>query len=132
MAQHTDLNETLEAWADIVLKKWEDRIKRLGLSGSQLLQSLDQYIHREANGNPEIIDFIFNYYGKFVDMGVRRGAPLGSGKEQPREWYSKIFYQQVQRLSQILKEKYEERAALTIIENIDDNANAHDKRHHTV
>jgi hypothetical protein len=33
-------------------------------------------VQTQANGNPELIIFTFEYFGKFVDMGVGRGVKI--------------------------------------------------------
>lgn len=120
MADNTDLHITVEAWAEIVIKNWLVNIGRLGISHSgQLANSFAMAVHREANGNPNLIEFAFEYYGKFVDMGVRRGVSMDSADRKPKPWYSKEFFSQVKRLSELMKEKYEQKAALAIVENID-------------
>ncbi len=133
MAKNENLDETLEAWADIVLRLWEERIKRLKIGDTnQLLQSLNQHVYRESGGDPDRVDFTFEYYGKFVDMGVRKGVSLASGRTNPKPWYSKTFYSQVKRLGDILQEKYAQRAAIAIVENLDDNALNSEDKHHKV
>lgn len=138
-AENTDLRVTLEAWADIVLELWQEKIDRLNIGVSwQLVDSLVQHIISEAGGNISMIEFAFKYYGKFVDMGVGNGVDLGSvgdlqterrlvGKEtgnrrRPKPWYNKTLYAQTQRLVEILAEKYARKGLLAIIENVDDNA----------
>lgn len=117
---NTDLNITAEAWAEIVIKNWRARISRLGIGFTNtLVNSFAMTVQREANGNPKLIEFAFAYYGKFVDMGVRRDSPLGSSGVSPKPWYSKEFFSQVKKLGELLREKYELKAALAIVENID-------------
>lgn len=120
--ENTDLSITAQAWADIVIKNWRHRISRLGIGNTgNLVNSFAITVHREANGNANLIEFAFEYYGKFVDMGVRKSVPLGSSDVNPKPWYSKEFFSQVKRLSELLKEKYELKAALSIVENIESN-----------
>ena len=137
--ENTDLKVTLEAWADIVLELWQEKIDRLNIGVSwQLVDSLVQHIISEAGGNISMIEFAFNYYGKFVDMGVGNGVDLGSvgdlkterrlvgnetgNKRRPKPWYNKTLYSQTQRLVEILAEKYARKGLIAIIENVDDNA----------
>ncbi|MDA3906514.1 MAG: hypothetical protein PF484_10610 [Bacteroidales bacterium] len=129
IAPQQDFGITMQAWADIVIDIWEDKTEALGINDSyQLLDSFMNTVVVDANGNPEKIEFAFNYYGKFVDMGVGGNisiSDIGSAvtsKRRPKAWYSKTFFSQVKKLGEILASKYAKRAALIIIENTDDNA----------
>jgi hypothetical protein len=89
-------------------------------------------------GNPAQVSFGFLFYGRFVDMGVGRGTSLEDVKEnaisralegknafnarKPKPWYGKTFHAERIRLAEILAQKYARKAALTIVENMDDNA----------
>ena len=60
-------------------------------------------------------------------MGVGKGVTLemaGSvvSRRRPKPWYSKQFFAQVKKLSEILAAKYARKGVITIIENVDDNA----------
>jgi hypothetical protein len=115
--------ETLKAWADIVIERWELRVISLGVIDSgELLNSFHAHVVMDANGNGEKIEFVFAYYGQFLDMGVGKHAPFGSGKRNAKPWYSKIFFSQVQRLGEIIAEKTGAEAELFIIRYISDNS----------
>lgn len=138
MANNLNMNETAQAWADITLTVFEESIDRLSANYSyQLTDSLAYHIHTMANGVPDIIDFTYKWYGKFVDMGVGAGVDLenrdsmvsaGLTTRRQKRWYSKNFFYQVRQLGEILSAKYAQRAAITIITNIDDNAERHQSR----
>lgn len=126
MADNLNPSETATAWAEIVIEIWEDKMERLKVNRTlDLINSLLFHVNTAANGNVEMIQFFFNYYGKFVDMGVGKGLPAGltliNAQRMPKPWYSKVFYSQVIRLSEIMAEKFANRAAITIVNNIDDN-----------
>ena len=115
--------ETLKAWADIVIERWELRIIRLGVIDSgELLKSFHADVVMDANGNREKIEFVFAYYGQFLDMGAAKYAPFGSGKRTAKPWYSKIFFSQVQRLGEIIAEKTGVEAELYIIRYLSDDS----------
>jgi hypothetical protein len=131
--------DTIEAWANIVVQIWEDKVQQLGINDTQtLLNSFAIHVQRAAEGRVDYVMFAFQYYGRFVDMGVGKYQPFDSissnllskadswGKQtrsrQPRQWYSKVFYSQLRKLSDILAEKYAHQAALTVVMNADDNA----------
>jgi len=116
MADNANLSLTVEAWAKIVVERWENKIVRLRIHHSgNLYKSFAVHVFTQANGDPDKIEFAFNYYGKFVDMGVGR-----SGTRKKKPWYSKVFFGQVKQLGVILRSKYEYKAQLTIITNITD------------
>ena len=129
MAENTDLSLTIEAWADIVMDNWLDKIDKLKIGLSwQLEDSLRNELIGNAGGIPERVEFTFNYYGKFVDMGVGKGVTIDMVKDRsdhrrrPKKWYSATMYAEIIKLREILAKKYGRIAAITIIENIDDNA----------
>lgn len=114
--------QTYKAWADIVLDIWKDRMMKYMVRDSgELWHSLYNHVVAQAEGMVERIDFFFNYYGVYVDMGVGRGfAPGNTGdigretKRKAKPWYASAFYGQVRRLSEILAEKYGREAAQQI------------------
>ncbi len=124
--ENTNLSLTLEAWAEIVVQKWEDKIARLGISFSgDLVTSFACHVQTEAGGNAQKIQFAFEYYGKFVDMGVGKGVKIdqvSASRRRPKKWYSPTFFSQIKKLSEILQEKYAQQGALSIIENVQDNS----------
>lgn len=128
MAENTDINLTLQAWADIVIQIWLDKVEKLRMNYSyQLSDSFVNHVVSHANGNVAKIEFAFNYYGKFVDMGVGKGVTLEdvgnpNTTRKPKPWYSRTFYAEVKKLTEILAQKYARKGVLTVIENIDDNA----------
>jgi len=138
MADNTNILETVSAWANIVEQIWADKMIKLNIHDSYALG--DSLIHKisENGGMPTSIEFSFNYYGKFVDMGVGKGTKIGDvaenktsrrleGKQtgnrrRAKPWYASTMYAERMKLIEILAEKYAHRAAITICENVDDNA----------
>lgn len=135
-------NTTLTAWADIVLDIWKDRMIKhhIRMTGA-LWESLQNHVHYHAGGDQNKIDFFFNLYGLYVDMGVGRELPAGNTgsmltkqgvptRRKPKPWYSRVFYAQVKRLSEILAEKYGQEAANQIVGFMTDNQHQYikDKR----
>mgnify|MGYP000874273214 CR=1 FL=1 len=146
--QTVNLNqaETVQAWADIVVRIWEDKVQQLNITDTlTLLNSFAVHVQQAAGGRVDYVVFAYRYYGRFQDMGVGKYQPLekvGSnllakmdsmGKRtrsrEPRRWYSPTFYSQLIKLSEILAEKYAQKSALTVVLNIDDNAMKWDKQH---
>nr|WP_321357177.1 hypothetical protein [uncultured Draconibacterium sp.] len=123
MADNTNLGLTVEAWADIVIERWEQKIERLGImSTGALLRSFYHTVQTQSNGDPELIIFTFEYYGKFVDMGVGRGVTVEEvefSNRRPKAWYSKVFFSQLEKLKELLAAKYARKAQLEIITNVE-------------
>jgi len=122
MADNTNIGLTVEAWAEITIKRWEQKIVALGIGHTrELINSFTLHIISDANGNPSLIQFAFEYYGKFVDMGVGKGVKIGLGGHTNRKskpWYSKTFAAEVHSLGRILADKYAQKATLVIVEGI--------------
>jgi hypothetical protein len=117
-----DQTQTIQAWADYVIERWELEIIRLGINSTgQLLKSFTSTIITQSGGNVEKIIFAYEYYGKFVDMGVGRGVKIGNpnSSRAPKAWYNKTFFGQVKKLGEILQEKYSDAAAVSIVESIE-------------
>jgi len=125
MAKNTTLQQTVEAWADITLRQWTNKIIALKLTDTYALyDSLIHHINSSANGDVQRIEFAFNYYGKFLDMGVGRGQKIGEeGNRKPQKWFSATFFANTQKLKEIIGEKYAQDAIKAITQiNSDDNA----------
>lgn len=117
MADNRDLSLTLEAWADITIRNWLAKILQLNLIDSKVLfDSFTVHIRKNSGGDPELVEFAFLYYGKFVDMGVGRGRPLDSTLRKPHPWYNKTFGREISKLRTILAEKYAEKASFAVVE----------------
>jgi len=123
MADNTNLSLTVESWAKIVVERWENKITMLRIHHSgNLAKSFAVHVFTQANGNPDKIEFAFNYYGKFVDMGVGNGVNMdqvGGSNRKAKPWYSRTFFSQVKRLSEIISENLATRAQLTILTNVE-------------
>lgn len=128
MTENTNINETVEAWADILIEKWEMKMYALKINNTySLLESFKHEVFNNAGGDAFKITFAFNYYGKFVDMGVGNGIPLGviSENRKPKPWYSKTFFSELLKLQEILAEKYARKGTLMVVEAINGNNNTH-------
>lgn len=123
MAANTDLRLTAEAWANIVIERWERKIERLGIgSTGALIRSFTQHVRSQADGRVDLIQFTFEYYGKFVDMGVGRGVKLDmveTSNRRAKPFLSKTFFSQLEKLKDILVDKYGKKAQITIVNEIE-------------
>jgi hypothetical protein len=129
MSSNENLELTTKAWAEIVIKIWEDKIikKNIRQSG-ELLNSFVSNVYCNANGNPERILFAFNFYGIFADLGVGNGVKAdeldslrsaGLTKRKKNSWFSGTFDFQVEKLADILAEKYGIKIASSITNALD-------------
>ena len=133
--------EIADAWAKITIQLWRKNLSRMKIgqnSSGDLHRSFKYKVIAGARGNVERIEFAFNYYGKFLDMGVGKGTKLGDrpvsrgsrvladkmlgGVRKPKKWYSRTFYGEAQRLFEILQKEYGRKAQVVISENINDNS----------
>lgn len=116
----------VEEWARVVLSIWHDKIETLGIGETrELINSFTMHIQAHANGDTAKIEFAFNFYGKFVDMGVGKGVTITDAgmpytSRRPKPWYSKTFLAEVKKLASIMAAKFAEQGAITILENIND------------
>jgi len=121
----SSINQTVAEWARITVERWEEKISQLGIGDSNaLINSFTQQVITDSAGNPDLIRFTFEYYGKMVDMGVGRGVKatdIGNIEttRKAKPWYSKQFGREVYRLAEILAEAYGRRAVTIIIQNIE-------------
>ncbi len=115
--------ESMQQWADIVIERWEKRISRLKIhSTGALAKSFTSAVETDAQGNPQKVLFTFNYYGRFVDMGVGRGVPIAKvpeSKRTPKPWYNRTFFIEVHKLAEIFADRYGRTAAnaIKVLEN---------------
>jgi hypothetical protein len=124
----TNKEETLSAWADIVIKIWQAKITELKVfETGELYRSLLSTLTVGAGNDVEKIEFSFNLYGKFVDMGVGREIERGNTGDlgftpvrREKPWFSKVLYWQVMRLREILMDKYGRDAVNTVVFSINE------------
>jgi len=105
--------DILIKWADRVLSIWHQKIDALGINDTRALSdSLTYAIQSASNGDILAMEFAFNYYGKWVDMGA------GKGERVARLWFSKTFLLEVRKLSNILASQYGQQGAIIIKEGL--------------
>lgn len=128
-------NESIVAWADVVVKMWRDRIMQLNVwDYGFLYDSFVNHVIRQAGGDTQKIDFLFKQYGIWQDMGVgketKRGNPGDLGAvarvvgpngrsriaRQPKHWYSGVFFREVMKLREYLAFWYGYQSALIVSE----------------
>jgi len=129
-----EINSTISEWADMVIEIWINQIIQLGINNASAhASSFEWHAYNASGGDISKLTFVFAYFLKFTDMGVGRGVSLSNkknlniNKRKEKPWYSKTFLLEVKKLQNILTVKYAKVGALTIIENLDDNALKWDK-----
>lgn len=125
-----DQQAIIEQWARYTANDLMKSMKKRGIGYSNALyNSIRHKIINEVSGNFSV-QHSFNYYGKFVDMGVGRGQKLsevkgnadvrgitGSGR-RPKKWLSKTYYGEVSTLTEILQKHGVESAKSLIIQEL--------------
>lgn len=123
-------NLTILYWARFTIADLQNsiRAKKIGRTHS-LINSLNYKYHPESDGGGSV-NIEFNYYGKFLDMGVGKGRSIEDirsnreiyrilgQKNKQHKWLSKPLYTQISALKFILAQKYGEDAANIIKERI--------------
>jgi len=127
MTENTNTKLTVKAWADITIKEWVKKAAALNISPGDPLNA-ERFVHHiitSSNGNPEKIQFIYEYYLNFIDWGVGKGVTLehrdilvstGITKRRTKKWFTDVFYTQVKILTHIMAEKYALKSAHVLIE----------------
>ena len=101
-----------EAWAQMMVSIWQDKIISLGVRDTgELLASFEKETVIQSNGDIGKIVFSYLYYGRMRDMGVGRGVPMGEvegSNRRPAPWYNKAFFRSVKVLTEKMAELYGE------------------------
>lgn len=113
---------TVADWARITVERWEEKVMQLGIGYNlDLINSFTHEVITASNGDPELVKFTFEYYGRMVEMGVGRGVPIAevpSSNRTPKPWYSKTFAREVHKLAEHLGKAYGQRATTLIVQEI--------------
>lgn len=147
MSERTPITLAVEKWAEIVVDKWVKLAAHLKIHPDSPIthERFYHYVHTQADGNPQKVEFAFDYYLKFVNLGVGRGVNMENrdtyiaankrskayekkNKEgrRPKPWYDDVFYKELYKLGAILAESYAH-FAVSVIKNSLDNAERHKK-----
>jgi hypothetical protein len=124
-------NKIIEDWARITAIRLQKSLtkKHIGHSGS--LAYFMHYVVAGMGGDIDRTKHEFNYYGRFVDMGVGKGQKIesvkgnadliefGGQKRRPKKWLGKTTYAEIVTLKELLASKYGEDAANIIKQNIE-------------
>jgi hypothetical protein len=120
------IEQVLSEWLTIAVERFQNSLKKnkVGVS-EKLFNSFLTNIIQGSAGNISKIEILFLFYGRYVDMGVGKGFPIGgrktfkdfnkyrnqSGKlhsvrRKPKKWYSKTKAFEIGKLTEILAEQY--------------------------
>jgi hypothetical protein len=123
--------KVVDDWARYAAERLQKSIikHKIGHSGS-LSYSVLYDLKAMSTGEVTSTVHEFNYYGKFVDMGVGRGQKIedvktngdlisvvGHGR-RPKKWFSRTFYAEFHALGEILAKKYGEDYQRVVKESI--------------
>jgi hypothetical protein len=129
--RQVEIHKVISDWARYTIERLQKSIdkKHIGVTGS-LRYSLLYQLAALANGGVESVKLEFNYYGKFLDMGVGRGQKIESvksnrevynlvgGGRKPKKWFSKTLWGEVAALTELLSVKYGDQGTRMIKESI--------------
>lgn len=129
-------------WTAILIDRLKKQMakKKVGQSG-ELLKSFVSNIIRNSDGNPQRIEVMFNYYGRFVDMGVGNGQPLSGAarsktnnnrsqalkRRRPKKWYGPTRAAEEYELARILAREFGIKGISIIEETLVDLVNEKNK-----
>jgi len=121
----------VDKWAQHLIVSWVNKANELGISPGDPLTDARFYHHIKTSTNgdfPEVVQFSFDYYLKFVNWGVGRGVNLKNRdqliltertRREKKPWYDAVFYHQLNVLGGIMADNFAYKA-IAIIKNIDD------------
>lgn len=117
-----NIEPNVRRWAEITLSQFEKKAQALGIHDGALIKSFQTHLLWHSAGNLQKVQFMYNYYGKFVDMGVGRGVKLtdtDKGKRVAKPWFTKTFYKEVEILKHKLAALLAEKVPQIIVERIE-------------
>lgn len=120
MNRNTNLVLTVEAWKDIAEMRVDVKIDKHHIGWNFALERSIRSSMEVDGQMPTSVTFEFLYYGRFVDMGVYRGVFLSDVPHHKKEvrsglsgsnrvakpFWSRTFYAEVKKLTEILAKKY--------------------------
>lgn len=131
IALQIERNKLIDDWARYTAERLQKSIekRKVGKTGS-LKYSIIYQLMSATGGDTSSIKHMFNYYGRFVDMGVGKGVGLSEvkgnadlvklmGGRKPKKWYSKTYYAEKTELAELLADKYKEQGTLIVKETFE-------------
>lgn len=116
----------IQRWADEVIREWDRKAIELGIHEGHLLNSFANHVVWAAGGRVDRIEFLFEYYGKFVDMGVGKGVSMEDRdalvalgiRRRPKPWFSSVFYRRVKYLKHLMAESTAQQTVNVVVRNV--------------
>ena len=121
------IEATITEWLAIAVNRFQNALKsnKIGVS-QRLFQSFVSNIFQNSGGSISKVEIAFLFYGRYIDMGVGKGFPIGGRRSfkdfdrfrfsdgklksnpgrKPKKWYSKTKAYEVGQLTRILAEQY--------------------------
>ncbi len=120
------VEDVISEWLTIAVERFQESLKKNKVGVTQkLFESFLTNVIKSSNGNVSRIEIEFLFYGRYVDMGVGRGFPIGGRRNfkdfdkfrdkggrllranrKPKKWYSKTKAFEIGKLTSILAEQY--------------------------
>lgn len=119
--------QVINEWMRRSIEYFQNAMDRSGVKSQAkvLYNSLLATAIKNSDGDLKVAIIRFNYYGRYVDMGVGKGVPIGGQKEKtdflkyrnekgqlhkykrkPKKWYSRTLAGRVKTLSELLAEQF--------------------------
>lgn len=114
MQTNTTTTQTVEAWAEIVVKEWLKKARAMNVHEGHLLTSFLSHVISNSNGDPVRVKFAFEWYGNMVNWGLGKSVSVGtkdtmiSGgltKRREKPFISDVFYKQLNVLRHLMEQK---------------------------
>lgn len=125
-------------WAEVTVDRLHQALDKfdIGKLDGELWKSIVSEVVAN-NGDVEKVITKFLTYGRFVDMGVGRGVPIGGAgtsqfsaarnddgtlkqyRRRPKPWYSRTYYSEVQRFAELYARDKGESISLDIADRLD-------------
>jgi hypothetical protein len=120
------VEEVISQWLIIAIERFQEALKKnkVGVT-DKLFKSFLSNVIRSSGGQVSRIEIEFLFYGRYVDMGVGKGFPIGGHKSfrdfsryrdargrllkmgrKPKKWYSKTKTFEIGKLTTLLAEQY--------------------------
>jgi len=112
-------NDYYRAWAKMMITIWQDKIATLNIRDTgELFKSFSLELAMQSGGDIDKIEFTYLYYGRMVDMGVRRGITMNDTGKKAKKWYNKTWYHSFKILTEKRSEMYGEEFQAIIYETL--------------
>ncbi len=112
------IETTIAEWLTIAVERFQSSIKanKIGVT-QKLFNSFVTNIFQNSGGSISKVEIAFLFYGRYVDMRVGNGTPLGAKRDfkntgkklkgrSSKKWYSKTKAYEVGQLTRLLADQY--------------------------